>query len=190
MLHLAVENASIDIDKSLLSKNNIDINIKEVSNEDDVKIEKTALIIAFEKKIYKITYEIDEDDYVLNKKEMTALFLAVMQKNPKIVKLLLSRDDIDVNSKYKKITYETDEKGEFSIEKKHCEKTALYKAIKEKDIEIVKLLLSKSDIDVNCFAHFINEDPDYFRDETIEYNKTPLYIAVSVECPEIIELFH
>lgn len=52
----------------------------------------------------------------------------------------------------------------------------------------MKLLLSKSDIDVNCFAHFINEDPDYFRDETIEYNKTPLYIAVSVECPEIIEL--
>lgn len=152
MLHLAVENESIDIVKALLSKNNIDINIKKVYNEDDDKIEKTALIIAIEKKnpemvdlllqhpkidvnmkkIYKNTYEIDDNDYVLNTKETPALFLAVMQKNPKIVKLLLSKDDIDVNSKYKKITYEPDKKGEFSIEKSIARKQHYIKLLKKK----------------------------------------------------------
>ena len=107
--------------------------------------------------------------------------------------MLLSQNNIDVISKYIEITYDRDKKDDYTIELKRYERTALHESVEENDIEIVKLLLTKNDIDVNCFAHLKNdiiyiERAQNHDLEVFEYNKTPLYMAVDTECVEIVEL--
>ena len=57
----------------------------------------------------------------------------------------------------------------------------MHEAIENKDTEIVKLLLSKKDIDVNCIAHFKNEmvkSNSNEDSEEVEYIISPLFMDV------------
>lgn len=68
-----------------------------------------------------------------------------------------SRENIDVNSKFLSTQYLCDENCILSIKDYiRCEQASLYEAINKNDIEIIKILLSRKDIDVNFkfFDHY------------------------------------
>ena len=69
----------------------------------------------------------------------TALMMAVNELNPELVRLLLTRDDINVNAK----------------DKDRC--TALMYSCMNGDTEIVRILLEHKDIDINLTRDFENE---------------------------------
>lgn len=109
--------------------------------------------------LFQNIFEWNSIKYVLNK---TALHAAILKQNKLIVKILLANSKIDVNSSYKyyrienystkTATYYYD-KGYKEINNKvykiESEKTPLYMAIESGNIEIVKLLLTNSKIDIN-----------------------------------------
>lgn len=218
ILHCAIKQENIDILKFLLSRNDIDINIKLSCDGSHYKEEKTALIMAIKKNNFQMVelllqhpkidintklifiseYNDDDDecyddyDDFTNLKyvETPALNLAVRKENLRIVQLLLSKNDIDVNSKNISIIYEKDINDDFNIQTERLEYTALNNAILNKNIEIIKLLLSRNDIDVNSlqiryFSSDNNENENIWDELTIE---TALSVAVKNNLPEIVEL--
>ncbi|KAK8841958.1 hypothetical protein M9Y10_026914 [Tritrichomonas musculus] len=104
-------------------------------------------------------------------KKRTALHIAIEKENIEIVKILLTRKDIDINFYWKsKIeSYLIDDK-----------KTALHLAVEKSNVEIVKLLLLYQNIDVNCLT-LAFKGPDLIE-------KTALQIAVENENAEIVKL--
>lgn len=101
-----------------------------------------------------------------------------------IVHSLLSKSNIDIN-------YESF----YDIEKYYhrirnslrwhdtYKKTALFLAVEKENYEIVKLLLSNKNVDVNCLCSF-EYDPEHH----IKEEKTPLLMAVSKQNIEIVDL--
>ena len=152
----------------------------------------------------------------IDKNKRTPLHIAVEKENIEMVKFLLNNEmininalqeilynyiqlnngrlfcdivdnDTDLNSCYK---YENITKDQYESKEKYTRtQTALHIAIKNKNIEIVKLLLANEKIDVNIqlYSHS-NEDGK--NDETNEsiIKKTFLYYAIENDSVELVKL--
>lgn len=106
--------------------------------------------------------------------EKNALHVAVEKQKYEIVKLLLSRPEIDVNARYNYLKKDYTSSFDGSEEK-----TALHIAIKKKNLEITKLLLNHPGIDVNAQFRFIKKSKDKVSEKTalhlaIEENNLPI----------------
>lgn len=194
-LHEAVIQGNEEVVKLLLSNPNIDVNNKleyhDFGNYGSYHIEKTALHIAIEKGYTKIvelllshpdvnvnqicrhndgTYSFPQghDRYI----DKIPLILAVENENIEIVKLLLNHPKIDVNisSRYHDFTYIGFEgyKGN-----EYQERNALQIAVIKNNIEIIRLLLGHSTIDVN--SHMILYKFNSNKEEESKY-QTDLYM--------------
>lgn len=166
-LHVAVRNKSIDIVKLLLQNAYIDINYPMIS-----------------------TFVSTESDFLSisrheSKRERTALHLAIENNDIEIVKLLLSNDKVDVNSciKFTSFGSEKNENINYSCAIKQ-ETPALYFAVDENCIEIVRLLLKNEKIDVNLPSvnKIDSSDTKFSKYEEI----APLHVAVKNKRIEII----
>ena len=119
--------------------------------------------------VVEIRKELDSNIYTLKIKNMTALHVAIEKENIEIIKLLLTRKDIDVNCLA----------IIFKGPKLH-QKTALHIAVENENAEIVKLLLSNQNIDVN----YIMISSILSRHGSTQH-MTALYIAVGNDDIEI-----
>ena len=218
-LHAAIENGNIKIVKSIIDHKDIDINMRSmVENE-----ERTPLYFAIRKNNIEIIqllmakedidinlksldyYEVlDETSYIYYT-QMTPLHQAISYKNMEIIKILLGHKNIDVNAiTSKKIIYFYDfHEDDSNI---YCiDTTPLIEAIFHNQIEIIKLLLDRKDIDVNIKYQdkydFDNWDAekmkikDKMRGKTYNkskyrkiMDKTALYIAIEKKYCEIVRL--
>ena len=90
--------------------------------------------------------------------EKTALYISIENKNIKIIKLLLERDNINVN-----------EKSYHCFVNRNLEaKTALHLASELGDFEIIKHLLEKKEIDINIEDHQGKKPIDYSENDEIK----------------------
>lgn len=202
-LHLAIENKNTEIVSILLKHPKINVNV--------LKLEKKYLYdkifgYANTKKIYKTRFI------------KTALFAAIENDDVEMVRLLLTAPKIDVNKKSKsdfRYVYQYHErkkKGkDINVSRSstgHEIKTPLFVAIeKEKNIEIIKLLVSHAGIDINLESSFIENNQallDFMKrmmNENVEHNevvdnaikmksivKTPLEMAYMKQNTEISDL--
>lgn len=155
-LNIAIDQENKEIVRILLSKPNINVNIK-----------------SFHEK--HISYEIDE------RSEMTPIYNAVAKRNKEIVQMLLTRNEIDVN-----IPYLFSSKEGYSVYKGvktyQIKKTPLNLAVENNDIEIVDFLLMKNDIDANiCSEYDYCNKKKTDNVETSSVAKkilTPLFVAI------------
>ena len=166
-LHIAVEEGNIEIVKSLISHQDIDVNVHSI-------------------------YDIQINNDLLEKvQEKTALHLAIEQENYEMVECLLNCSRIDVNAivRLKKNEYGTkyEKFGDYIFEgievkkQQYKEKTGLIMAVKNKNITMAKILLSKEGIDVN--SKLIKK---LYRLMCKE--KTPLIIAIENDDIEMVKL--
>ncbi|KAK8852941.1 hypothetical protein M9Y10_017936 [Tritrichomonas musculus] len=163
-LHIAFENNNSDIVKILLRNENIDINsilltkykFIEVLNERKKTIELSPLFMAIQKgmlDIAELLLERDGIDINLRCKTSeddikTALSEAVFKDNMEIVKLLLDKDNLKIND-YVTINFTDYSEEDEEKRKKSRESTSLHVAVRKENLEMVNLLLSRDDIDVN-----------------------------------------
>ncbi|KAK8838914.1 hypothetical protein M9Y10_032373 [Tritrichomonas musculus] len=188
-LCLAIEQEENDIAKLLLMKDGIDVNVPYTN--------------IYGNTVYRMN--IDENSVKTSKKdgydEKTPLFLAIEKQNVELVDLLLKNKSIDVNKinrfdcatkvKIKKQGSTTWYINYLNITKELHEKTALFLAVEKGNIEIVKLLLSKDEIDVSI----INKK-EFFQDNTeskkwgnnLIYEKDVLFLAIENDNFEIVKL--
>ena len=131
ILNVAARKGNIDIIKLLLNIKKIDVNIKST-------------------KMYKKKYQTFDNYYLPIKEERTVLHEAVESGYSEVVQLLLKHKTFDVNSALIKTTMYEDV---FSTANtrflKKNEKILLHLAIEKGYIEIIKLLLTNSALDVN-----------------------------------------
>ncbi len=149
-LYLAVENENIEIVKILLSHKDVDVNILNESNAEYTR--------GRSDEYFSYT------DYKTKNKKRTALYLAVLKENTEIIKLLLENKRIDVNV-INTSTFDTAwDKGDVYFTEYKKERTALYLAVQKRNIEIINLLLSNNNIDVNILnsIYFINDKQNDF----------------------------
>ena len=147
-----------------------EFNCSGYSNYSKTEIKKTALAVAIEKKYidviqYLLTchninvniifietgngnnYYDNRDHNYEQKKEKTALYLAIESNDVKIAQLLITYPNIDINIKCTdKTIYYSNEKDP---EVNESFTTALHYAINRNRIEIIKLLLNNKQIDIN-----------------------------------------
>ena len=115
----------------------------------------------------------------------SVLFLAVENNNVEIVRSLLSNSNININYVS---SYESEQfihrNGAFPWYDRY-QKTPLFQAVENENFEIVKLLKSNENVDVNCLCHF-----EYYKDREypIKINRTPLSMAVAKNNIEITNL--
>ena len=84
--------------------------------------------------------------------ENTPLTFAVSNNNEEIVKLLLQHSELDVNTKsvFRKWKWVSDENRRYGKETTNEEeKTPLYSAVENENIDIINLLISNAKIDIN-----------------------------------------
>lgn len=108
----------------------------------------------------------------------STFFIACDNGDPEIVQLLLKREDIDINFK-SKYQSEQDEWSEY------IEKSCLHHAIDKNNIEIVRVLLENSRLNVNDI--FLVKRKVSSNVTKME-EKTALHIAVEKNLPEIVRL--
>lgn len=140
----AVEKGNFEIVKILLMHKNIDVNLSSMSY---YKYEKEK----------NLNHGLTLKNTQILKYQKCALHIAVKQKNLEIIKLLLNKENIDANIKIESIEYYSDSDprnssydGYIKSKDEKSEDTALTLAINDKSIEVIKLLLSYENIDVNC----------------------------------------
>ena len=162
-LSYAIEKNNSDIAKLLIARNEIDVNYLCKCDYD----ENTGYA-------HRSSY-----DYT-----KSYLFLAVENENVEIVHSLLSKSNIDINceSSYDIFKYFHRIRNSLRWNDKY-KKTALFLAVEKENFEIVKLLLSNENVDVNCSCSF-EYDPEHH----IKEEQTPLLMAVSKQNIEIIGL--
>lgn len=165
-LHLAIENKNAEIIKLLLGQPELDINIKstiengrktlshlELSSQ-SLKLAKSFVkspesILQSKEKLYKSAKAVPEIA------EITPLFFAIDKNDNEIIKLLLERPDLDVNIKsniqknYIFTEIESKKLIDGSNVGRNEEKTALHLAIERNNVEIIKLLLERKELDIN-----------------------------------------
>ena len=133
-------------------------------------------VVNTKKEHQKINIDWDESELYqiitnIKIKKRTALHVAIEKENIEMVKILLTRKDIDINLYWKS-------------KNENCliddKKTALHLAVEKSNVEIVKLLLLYQNIDVNCLT-LAFKGPDLIE-------KTALQIAVENENAEIVKL--
>ena len=159
-LYWAIKKENIEIVKLLLSCEKIDINqISYCSFNGDLGFEKTLL------------------------------FFSIEENNIDIMNLLLSNEKIDVNMVSKVYEKEDDDDDVYKY-KNYVQweyiKTPLYYAVEKEKIDVIKILLSRGDIDLNyiCKGQKLNEKNNY-----IGLNAKPAFnLAIENENIEIINL--
>ena len=176
-IYESFERENIEIVKLLLANANIDVNSDNEKHEDhqgggdpnEGKFLKTLLYRAIEKENIEIvklllTFEEIDIDIISSKEgkedddpvlwEKTALFKAVEKENIEIIKLLLT-EDFDINIKNYDSGELDEDEDEIDINNMHCDEikgTALFLAVKKKNIKIIKLLLTNlnNDLNIHC----------------------------------------
>ena len=140
----AVEKGNFEIVKILLMHKNIDANLSSISY---YKYEKEK----------NLNHGLTLKNTQILKYQNCAIHIAVKQKNLEIINLLLAKENIDANIKNESIEYYFDSDprnssydGYIKSKDEKSEDTALTLAINDKSIEVIKLLLSYENIDVNC----------------------------------------
>ena len=127
---------------------------------------------------------------------MSPLNFAIEKNNIEIVKLLLAVKDIDINFERK---YSKKGSGEYRGE---CDDdvikertTLLYQAVKNKNNEIVQLLISNENINVNIKNYLYANHENYygvrdteFNNERIIKNETSLYLAFKKGYAELVQV--
>ena len=205
-LYLAIEKQNSEIIKLLLESKKVDINRKMEIKTDEYslvfeKIQMPPLYKAINignVRIFNLLlndesidvnslYECDNNYYFTYRQEI-ALLIAVQFKNFEMVKLLLSKPNIDVNYR---ATYEYDvENGKEHLSNRDdtiqtIRKTALRIAIEKGYAQICKLFLAHPNIDVNAvynFEKYIDRHQFFFEE------KTGLHLAISKKYMEIVKL--
>lgn len=121
--------------------------------------------------------------------------MAVENENIKIVELLLTRPEIDINYLFKSFStsYNSRNIGKIGNTKEDAlEKTALHIAVEKENIKLVQLLLERPEIDVNIlFKETHKYECTESKDEIDPFDyiqKTALYNAVQNGNEEIINL--
>ncbi|KAK8841463.1 hypothetical protein M9Y10_027081 [Tritrichomonas musculus] len=164
-LYLAIEKENIEIIKLLLDCPKIDVNAKvllETGTYTIVSAELSSSGIKLARSIVKSPETILQSEENIRKtfkiandrKEMNAFHLAIEKNNIEIIKLLLSHPELDVNIKSIRIGYlqeaKLGPKKLLSGYNRYAEMSALHLAIdKTKNMEILKLLLARTELDVN-----------------------------------------
>ena len=122
--------------------------------------------------------------------EKSPLHIAIENKNIENAKLLLENNDIDVSSVYKSCIYNFKDKtidintydfipsGSISYEQEFTNKTALNMAAEIDNAEIVELLLSFKNIDVNAKCKYIVHK----RNQLIYLLSLSMYMVESIIC--------
>lgn len=170
-LVFAIENEYVDSIKILVSNQKIDLNIKMVIG----LYEYTALsylIDAYRNcELINLLIPKSNPNIILKSKyskiERTPLSMAIKNNNIEIVKLLLSNQNYDFNTKFN------------ICENQKSEKTALSMAFDKSNTELISILLSNENIDPNI--KFINK---YFNNEIqklVAEEKTILTMSIEDE---------
>lgn len=174
ILHIAVSKNDENLINQLLLHPKININLKNTTKKYNLKIndDKDQLIKNFDQRNY----------YDMTIKQ-SALHLAILNNNLRMVQLLIDKSKINVNDKYYINSCDTNNaNNNLSIEK-----TALHIAIENQYIQIVQFLLSIPKIDVNI--NEIIKSYDHINCVyDIENEKTTLYRAIEIENLNIIQL--
>lgn len=160
-LFLAVENGKAKIVKYLLDRKEILINEKSIFTRNGCT-KYVEFVVNYEGD--KDAMPVENEDY---REEKTVLQIAVERRNAEIVNLLLSQPDIDVNE----IITSRNTIDDLDTRCKTQEKTsttALHIAVKNKNLEIIKLLLNHKKINVNVVDNHNKRPIDFARDETIK----------------------
>ena len=181
-LHLSVKLGYIEIVKKLISFDSININALCKYNSSDKKtalfiatelknIEIIKVLLSSEKIDVNIINEIDIYYYQCSSKNIirsicskkTVLYFAVEKGYNKIVKILLSNNKIDVNV----VNHITIEDKELNINKKHKIRTVLHLAVKKENIDIIKDLLDRKDINRDILDEKKKKAIDYVQNDQI-----------------------
>ena len=178
VLQLAIENANIDVIQLLLSHENIDVNLKS-----------------------RYTYESKTEQAEINytygsnkSSENPPIFFAVEQRREDIVKLFIEHSNFDVNSIFKSNSSSFNQNESFSSSSaSKTEKSPIYLAVENKNVEIIKALISDPDIDVNI--EYKNERSSSTKNnnqanyDTIQIDKkSAIYLAIEHDNIEIVKL--
>lgn len=155
----------------MLNEKNIDVNFVRKYNED-----------AYSE--YRGTCE-----RKITKNETTLFYQLIDNKNIEIAKLLLSKENIDVNSKnhlYKyNERYYMKRSRELNTEEEIHNETSLYLAIRKSDNEMIEFLLSNDDIDIKSNNTLVVKEDDEVKTEKEE---TPLQYALSESNVDLADL--
>ncbi|KAK8846392.1 hypothetical protein M9Y10_020409 [Tritrichomonas musculus] len=168
-LHLSVENGQQNIVQLFFQHPDTDVNAKLITF--DIHIEEGTNIISN-----------------IEKNRLSLLGITLMTKNLKMASFLLSQKNIDVNEKYI-YTYEILVKGKKLRLMEAYNGTVLFYAIEKKNIDFVKLLLSKKEVDVNILSMskgFNRSDNKKAISSLLRL--TPLHAAIKDKSPEIVNL--
>lgn len=177
-LHIALEKDNLEIIKTLLSCQNIDVNIK-------YNLEKHS-------KFADMTYKANE--------EKTSLCMAIEKENIEAVRLLLSFKNINVNTPLKRKSESYRKEDQLVVEKEWWwsdeyfgkleikeEKTPLFISVEKGNLEIVKLLLPCKDIQPNLLSKsYICYNEDNIRKQK-EKLRTALHEAVEKNNAEMVQ---
>ena len=194
LLSKTIQDNNIDKFQILLSYENIDPNAISSEVEKNLKFEDYDSL-----KNYLVSQEITSKNHVesfsLTKEEASLLHQAVRLDRIEMIEILLSNDKIDANIHDIKINQKFDKnKIDQNIETK-TKMTPLFYAIQFNNIEIVKILLSSNNVDVNCHSFLSNyhklavDDIDKENDNLECFGFTPFNFAEKLSRTEIIKLF-
>ena len=186
--YLAVEKEDLEIIQHLLSLEKVDINIP-CTSENNIESEKDE---------YSFGNTDSEFETTVETEIKTPFYFLVENEKLDILKLLLTNDKIDVNfpckynESYNLGCYNSPRKDDQCQE----EKTPFYLAVEYKNIEIIKILLSNSKIDINkeyiktilSKKYKKGEDGEVESSESKKINRTPLHLAVKNESFDIIKI--
>ena len=110
--------------------------------------------------------------------------MAVEKEDHEITKLLLTKKDIEVNTKCKRNSSTSNSSyGSYSGENNSSEKTPLFLAVENKNTEIVRSLLTQKNIDVNIISNSSSS-----KNPSANKTCTPLHLAIYNNLTEIIKL--
>ncbi|KAK8834772.1 hypothetical protein M9Y10_003628 [Tritrichomonas musculus] len=194
-LFLAIEKGNSEIIHLLLQKEKIDFSaVNEIKTETNEYYEKYRRYQ--DGNIYRWSVK------TIKKEEKTSFYLAVEKGNLEIIQYLLSSEKVDINIPNRSETIIDSDKDEYSYDATDSDlettkdteiKTALYFAVENEKIEILKLLLNNEKIDANIPCEY-NESYDLRTYRTSRVGrqnkeiKTPFYLAVEYKNVEIINL--
>ncbi|KAK8846488.1 hypothetical protein M9Y10_020511 [Tritrichomonas musculus] len=172
LLNEAIESGYTDVVQILLNDKSFDVN--------------NRLLM---KKQFENCFSTAHPIYI-ERREETSLQQAIKRENINIVKLLLSNPIINVNLKSSSVIHESGGCYVFVSTDKYIEKSSLFFAINSENnknkLELIKLLLSISNIDVNFgIKEYLSE---FEEDRKLLQEKSTLYLAVENENLEIIQL--